>query len=140
MRYLGIEIGGTKLQVGVGTGNGPPLLAIRRMEVDRSKGAEAIRRHILELARPLIAQYHPEAIGIAFGGPIDAAKGRTLPVTTWPGGKSFLWSNGVVRNWASRLLWETMPIWQVGPKPHSGQEKVIVPSFTLRWGPASAVP
>ncbi|HQF14251.1 MAG TPA: ROK family protein [Thermogutta sp.] len=78
MRYLGIEIGGTKLQVGVGTGNGPPLLAIRRMEVDRSKGAEAIRRHILELARPLIAQYHPEAIGIAFGGPIDAAKGRTL--------------------------------------------------------------
>ncbi len=78
MRYLGIEIGGTKLQVGVGTGNGPPLLAIRRVEIDRSKGAEAIRRQILELASPLIGQFCPEAVGIAFGGPIDAARGRTL--------------------------------------------------------------
>ena len=26
--FLGIEIGGTKLQLGVGTGNGPPLIAL----------------------------------------------------------------------------------------------------------------
>lgn len=78
MRYLGIEIGGTKLQVGVGTGEGPPLLAICRDDIDRSKGAEAIRRRILEFARPLIAEFRPEGIGIAFGGPIDVQMGRTL--------------------------------------------------------------
>jgi len=86
MRYLGIEIGGTKLQVGVGTGDGRPLLAIRRDDIDRSQGAEAIRRRILDFARPLIAEFRPEAIGIAFGGPIEAQTGRTLRshhVTGW---------------------------------------------------------
>lgn len=78
MKFLGIEIGGTKLQIGVGTGDGPPLLALRRDEVDRSKGAEAIRRRIVEFSRPLIAEFGPQAIGIAFGGPIDASSGRTL--------------------------------------------------------------
>jgi len=78
MKYLGIEIGGTKLQVGVGTGDGPPLLALRRGEIDRTQGAAAIRARILEFARPLIAEYRPVGIGIAFGGPIDAKTGRTL--------------------------------------------------------------
>ena len=78
MCYLGIEIGGTKLQVGIGTGEGPPLIALRRDEIDRRQGAEAIRRRILDFARPLIAEYHPRAIGIAFGGPIDVQSGRTL--------------------------------------------------------------
>jgi len=78
MCYLGIEIGGTKLQVGVGTGVGPRLMALRRDEIDRRQGAEAIRRRILDFARPLIAEYHPTAIGIAFGGPIDVQTGRTL--------------------------------------------------------------
>lgn len=78
MTYLGIEIGGTKLQVGVGTGDGSPLLALRRDEIDRTQGAAAIRARILEFARPLIAEYRPAGIGIAFGGPIDAQAGKTL--------------------------------------------------------------
>ncbi len=77
-RFLGIEIGGTKLQVGVGEGSGPPLLALRRTEVQPEKGAEGIRAQIAELAAPLIAEYRPEAAGIAFGGPLDARAGRTL--------------------------------------------------------------
>ncbi len=77
-RFLGIEIGGTKLQVGVGEGSGPPLLALRRTEVQPEKGAEGIRAQIAELAAPLLAAYRPEAAGIAFGGPLDARAGRTL--------------------------------------------------------------
>ena len=42
--FLGIEIGGTKLQLGVGTGDGPPLVAMERRDVDRAKGAASIRR------------------------------------------------------------------------------------------------
>lgn len=78
VRFLGIEIGGTKLQVGVGSGDGPPLLALRRREIDRRQGAEEIRRRIVDFARPLIAEFRPQAIGVAFGGPIDAAAGKTL--------------------------------------------------------------
>ncbi|MGB9688013.1 ROK family protein [Thermogutta sp.] len=78
MCYLGIEIGGTKLQVGIGTGDEPRLMALHRDEIDRRQGAEAIRRRILDFARPLIAEHHPRAIGIAFGGPIDVQTGRTL--------------------------------------------------------------
>lgn len=78
MKFLGIEIGGTKLQIGVGTGDGPPLLVLRRDEIDRTKGAEEIRRRIIEFSKPLIAEHRPQAIGIAFGGPIDASSGRTL--------------------------------------------------------------
>ncbi|NMC20924.1 MAG: ROK family protein [Thermogutta sp.] len=77
-RFLGIEIGGTKLQVGVGEASGPPLLALRRTDVQPEKGAEGIRARIAELAAPLIAEYRPAAAGIAFGGPLDARAGRTL--------------------------------------------------------------
>lgn len=77
-RFLGIEIGGTKLQVGVGEGSGPPLLALRRSDVQPEKGAQGIRARIAELAAPLIAEYRPAAAGIAFGGPLDARAGRTL--------------------------------------------------------------
>jgi len=76
--FLGIEIGGTKLQVGVGDGNGPPLAALRRAEVEPRKGAEGIRARIAEMAAPLMAEYRPVAAGIAFGGPLDTESGRTL--------------------------------------------------------------
>ncbi|GAB4136563.1 MAG: hypothetical protein Kow0040_22700 [Thermogutta sp.] len=77
-RFLGIEIGGTKLQVGVGEEGGPPLLALRRADVEPEKGAEGIRARIAEMATPLILEYRPAAAGIAFGGPLDARTGRTL--------------------------------------------------------------
>ncbi|RMF99460.1 MAG: ROK family protein [Planctomycetota bacterium] len=76
--YLGIEIGGTKLQVGVGTGTTPQLADLRRDTVDRGRGAagilETIRRRVSELA----ARHLVTAIGIAFGGPIDPATGRIV--------------------------------------------------------------
>lgn len=76
--YLAIEIGGTKLQLAVGTGQGPPLVELERLPVDRSKGAEGIRRQIAELAPSLIQKHQVRAIGIGFGGPVDPAAGRTL--------------------------------------------------------------
>ncbi|MCS7305682.1 MAG: ROK family protein [Thermoguttaceae bacterium] len=76
--YLAIEIGGTKLQLAVGTGQGPPLVELRRFTVDRSQGAEGIRRQIAEVAPSLIQKYQVRAIGIGFGGPVDSAGGRTL--------------------------------------------------------------
>ena len=41
--YLGIEIGGTKLQLGLGNGDGA-LHALWRGDVDPGRGADGIRR------------------------------------------------------------------------------------------------
>lgn len=75
--YLAIEIGGTKLQLAVGAGQGPPLVELQRFSVDRSQGAEGIRRQIAEAAPGLIQKHKVRAIGVGFGGPVDPAAGRT---------------------------------------------------------------
>lgn len=68
--YLGIEIGGTKLQLGVGDGRSRRLVALERREVDPRAGADGIRAAIKPLARQLIERCRPAAIGIGFGGPV----------------------------------------------------------------------
>jgi glucokinase len=86
MMFLGIEIGGTKLQLGVGLGNGPPLLALERRPVEPAHGAAAIRAQIVAAARPLIERYRIQALGFGFGGPVDTAAGRVVKshqVTGW---------------------------------------------------------
>lgn len=76
--FLGIEIGGTKLQLGVGGGDGPPLVALERLDVDRTAGAYGIREQIREVGGALIRRHDVRAVGIGFGGPVDAATGRTI--------------------------------------------------------------
>lgn len=76
--FLGIEIGGTKLQLGVGTGEGPPLIALERRTVERTRGANAIREQILEAGRQLFDKYPIERIGYGFGGPVNSATGRVI--------------------------------------------------------------
>jgi len=75
---LGIEIGGTKLQLGVGRGDGPPLAQLQRLDVEPHLGAEEIRRQIVRAARPLIERYGVRGIGIGFGGPVDSERGRVI--------------------------------------------------------------
>ncbi len=75
MIAVGIEIGGTKLQLVAGTPEGV-IQERRRIQVDRTSGGEGIR---LELSRhlPSLVQAHrPSAIGVGFGGPVDHRTGR----------------------------------------------------------------
>lgn len=76
--YLGIEIGGTKLQLGVGTGDGPELVGLERRTVERARGAAAIREQILEAGRLLCGKFPIERIGYGFGGPVNSATGRVI--------------------------------------------------------------
>lgn len=76
--FLGIEIGGTKLQLGVGTGDGPPLVAMERRDVDRAKGAASIRDQILEAGRSLLSRFPVQGVGYGFGGPVNSATGRVI--------------------------------------------------------------
>ncbi len=73
--YIGIEIGGTKLQVGMGAGDGV-LRGPWRETVDVAAGPEGIRRQIERAIPELISQAGIEqsqvaGIGIGFGGPVD---------------------------------------------------------------------
>lgn len=78
MNFLGIEIGGTKLQLGVGPGDGTFVVEPVRLAVDRGAGAAGIRAQLLEAARPLLDEFGCGAVGIGFGGPIDSSTGRTI--------------------------------------------------------------
>jgi glucokinase len=77
MLFLGIEIGGTKLQLGVGAGDGV-LAGLWRGTVDVAAGPEGIRRQIQGAVPELLAQAGVErsrlgGVGIGFGGPVDDA-------------------------------------------------------------------
>jgi glucokinase len=80
-RLLGIEIGGTKLQLGLGHGDGR-ILALERRTIVPAEGAAGILGQITEAVGPLLARAGVgaqrggvEAVGVGFGGPVDAEQG-----------------------------------------------------------------
>jgi len=97
--FLGIEIGGTKLQLGVGAGTGPPLAALERLDVQPERKAEGIREQIRQAAGPLIERFAVKAVGLGFGGPVDAARGRTLLSNQIEG-----WNDFPLVDWCERAF------------------------------------
>jgi glucokinase len=73
--FLGIEIGGTKLQLGVGSGDGGEFAAFARHDIDISRGAPGILEQIEKSATALSQKHKLERIGIGFGGPVDSQRG-----------------------------------------------------------------
>ncbi len=74
--FLGIEIGGTKLQLGVGAGDGSSLEALERSDVDPLLGAKGILAEIEAVGSSLLGRYQITRIGIGFGGPVEPATGK----------------------------------------------------------------
>lgn len=72
---LGIEIGGTKLQIVVGD-ESARILDRRRLTVNRQRGAAGIREQIQSTLGELLPRWKPEAIGVGFGGPVDWRTGE----------------------------------------------------------------
>src|SRR5262245_33777937 len=75
--FLGIEIGGTKLQLGVGRGDGK-LLGRWRGAVVAEGGAAGIQEQITSaipelLERAGIDRGELRGVGVGFGGPVDDA-------------------------------------------------------------------
>jgi glucokinase len=75
--FLGVEIGGTKLQVGVCDGRGR-IKQLVRAAVIRRAGARGILRQLERIIPPLAATYRVKAIGVGFGGPVDSPRGRVV--------------------------------------------------------------
>jgi glucokinase len=73
--YLGIEIGGTKLQIVAGDESGR-IIHRWRATADRARGGPGICDQILQGLTEIRKRVVPIAIGVGFGGPIDWKTGR----------------------------------------------------------------
>ena len=73
MNYVGVEIGGTKLQL-VSGDEACRIFDRARIKVDPAAGAEGIRRQIAGALPKLVRG--AAAIGIGFGGPVDWSSGK----------------------------------------------------------------
>jgi len=101
--FLGLEIGGTKLQLGVGPGYGV-LLALWRDTVVPADGPEGIRRQILAgvplvLDRAGLDPGRLRGVGIGFGGPVDD-RTRTIIKSHQIEG----WDNFPLADWISDVV------------------------------------
>lgn len=94
---MAIEIGGTKLQLALGRGDGR-LLAVERRAVDPNHGAEGVREQIQEAFRA-IGNDRITAVGIGFGGPVDAD--REIVTTSHQVGG---WNGFPLADWARDTL------------------------------------
>jgi glucokinase len=72
---LGIEIGGTKLQLVRGDATGR-IHARRKLAVDRARGAAGIRQQIEQALPELLRGERVRKVGVGFGGPVDWQTGR----------------------------------------------------------------
>jgi glucokinase len=101
--YLGIEIGGTKLQLGIGPGDGT-VKSLWRGTVDVYRGGEGIREQILAetpslLKRAGLTRADIEAVGVGFGGPVNDADQTVLKSHQIKG-----WDGFPLGKWLTDLL------------------------------------
>ncbi len=95
--YLGIEIGGTKLQIVVGDASAH-ILERQRFTIEAERGGDGIREQIHACLSELIPQHTPAAIGVGFGGPVDSESGEVCTSHQVEG-----WSGFPLRQWLSLL-------------------------------------
>jgi glucokinase len=95
--FLAIEIGGTKLQIVVGTAEGS-IRERRRFAVDKGRGAEGIRAQLTTELPGLLAKWTPRAVGVGYGGPVNWRTGRIVKSYHVPG-----WNDFPLGQWLSEL-------------------------------------
>lgn len=101
--FLGIEIGGTKLQLGLGRGDGA-IAALWRGAVNPAEGGEGIRKQIVAAVPELLAKANLPAValtgvGIGFGGPTDDTSQRVVKSHHIEG-----WDGFPLADWVSDLV------------------------------------
>jgi glucokinase len=101
--FLGIEIGGTKLQLGLGRGDGH-VVALWRGTVNPAEGSEGIRKQIVTAVPELLAKANTDrgalrGVGIGFGGPTDDATRTVIKSHQIQG-----WDGFPLADWISDLV------------------------------------
>jgi glucokinase len=101
--FLGIEIGGTKLQLGIGPDDGV-LRALWRGAVDAAAGPDGIRRQIAAAVPELLHKAGVDrgrlrGAGIGFGGPVDDATHTVITSHQIEG-----WNDFPLADWVSEVV------------------------------------
>jgi glucokinase len=101
--FVGIEIGGTKLQLGLGRGDGA-ILGMWRGTVDPKAGSEGIRKQIEGAIPELFANANADratlrGVGIGFGGPVDDTTATVIKSHQIEG-----WDEFPLADWVSDLV------------------------------------
>jgi len=100
---MGIEIGGTKTQVGIGSAaTGLLPGGIARRQVRREHGADGILRDILSMVDEILAAQNftladISKIGIGYGGILDSSRGVVLKSYQIDG-----WTNYPLKEWTEK--------------------------------------
>ncbi|HEX8038092.1 MAG TPA: ROK family protein [Chryseosolibacter sp.] len=100
--YLGIEIGGTKLQLVVGTEEAE-IIERHRFMVDGEQGAKGIKKQIRQ-ALDKTRLHSVAAIGIGFGGPVDFSTGKIFTSYQVSG-----WGDFIMQDWLEKEA--GIPVW-----------------------------
>jgi glucokinase len=95
--FIGIEIGGTKLQIVAGDENGN-ISERLRFQIAASAGGTGIREQIQRALPDFTKKVKAEAIGVGFGGPVDWKTGRICCSHQIEG-----WSEFQLQNWLHDL-------------------------------------
>jgi glucokinase len=95
--FLGLEIGGTKLQLVAGSADGT-ITRRWRHAIDAERGADGIRAQIVEWL-PEARAVSPVALGVGFGGPVDWRSGKIARSHQIEG-----WSGFPIGPWLQELL------------------------------------
>jgi glucokinase len=96
--YLGIEIGGSKLQLALGDGVGPFRQRLK-LAVQPALGASGILRQLEQALPELTRNRSVHAAGVGFGGPVDWPAGRICRSHQVEG-----WSGFDLRAWLAERL------------------------------------
>ena len=97
MPFLGIEIGGTKLQLVLGDKNAR-ITARRRLTVEPARGAKGIRTQIEQSLPALLQDQKLRGVGVGFGGPVNWESGKICRSHQIEG-----WSNFDLGGWLRKL-------------------------------------
>ncbi len=93
MLVLGLDFGGTKLAAGVWRVGSDALLATRRRPTDVAAGAQGDLAAMLDMSHDLLDEVGGAdelgAVGVCFGGQVDAARGVVIVQMHVPGWETF---------------------------------------------------
>src|SRR4051794_13952794 len=96
--YIGIEVGGRKLQVFAGDATGAIQRRWRTI-VDPRAGGEGVQAQLKDgLSALMDHACRPRAVGVGFGGPVDVATGRISRSHQIDG-----WEGFALRGWLEEL-------------------------------------
>lgn len=83
-KVLAIDIGGTKLAIGIVSRSGE-LLASLRCPTQAHEGPDAVLSRILDLSRTLLQDHEVQGVGVGCGGPLDTTTGTIKNPPNLPG-------------------------------------------------------